>query len=286
MEGHKISACLVVRNEEALIGRCLSSLTGVVDEIILVHDGDCTDKTLEIAREFGARVLIKPFHGSSEGWRCLSFEQASGDWVLVIDADEYLSAELRRDLRKLAEDETVDAYSFSWPYWNGRAYFGQGPFARELRPCFYRKSKMYMVAISHEYARTYGRLSDLPSLQLKHEPLYNNFTSASLTKRWVRYAKLRAQELLDLENRTTFNITDLKNNPTLSYYRNLVRFPLLYAVAEPVKFMLLYLWRGVLWSGLESLQAAFWLVLFRFYQNFCVWEASRKYAQANKKSRG
>lgn len=46
---HSISACLVVRNEEAVIERCLESLAGVVDEIVLVHDGECEDRTLEIA---------------------------------------------------------------------------------------------------------------------------------------------------------------------------------------------------------------------------------------------
>src|SRR5947209_4203128 len=61
-----ISACLVVHDEEKLIERCLASLDGVVDEIVLVHDGPCTDRTLDIARGYGARVFERPRHGEAE----------------------------------------------------------------------------------------------------------------------------------------------------------------------------------------------------------------------------
>ena len=50
-----ISACVVAHNEEAVIERCLASLDGVVDEIIFVHDGECRDRSLEIAERHGAR---------------------------------------------------------------------------------------------------------------------------------------------------------------------------------------------------------------------------------------
>ena len=55
-----ISACLVVYNEEKSIQCCLESLRPVVNEIIIVHDGECNDKTLEIARKFTKHIYFQP----------------------------------------------------------------------------------------------------------------------------------------------------------------------------------------------------------------------------------
>ena len=88
---NKISACLVVHNEEKVIRRCLDSIKNVVDEIIVVHDGPCTDKTMEIAREYGAKIYEQPFNGEAEKHRPFSYRMTSGAWILQIDADEYLS---------------------------------------------------------------------------------------------------------------------------------------------------------------------------------------------------
>ena len=54
-----ISACIVARNEEALIDRCLDSLDGVVDEVVLVHSGPCEDRTIEIAHTCGATPIAR-----------------------------------------------------------------------------------------------------------------------------------------------------------------------------------------------------------------------------------
>jgi hypothetical protein len=53
-----VSACLVLRNEEAVVERCLRSLEGVVEEIVLVHDGECEDRTLEIAERHGCQIHV------------------------------------------------------------------------------------------------------------------------------------------------------------------------------------------------------------------------------------
>src|SRR5579862_5338849 len=93
-----ISACLVVRNEEAVIERCLHSLAGVVDEIVLIHDGECTDRTLEIAERFGARITVADHAGGNEPHLPFAFALATGEWLLRLDADEFLSPELRAAL--------------------------------------------------------------------------------------------------------------------------------------------------------------------------------------------
>ena len=59
----QVSACIVIRNEEAVLDRCLRSLEGIVHEIIVVNDGPCRDRSLEIAASYGARVITEAFVG-------------------------------------------------------------------------------------------------------------------------------------------------------------------------------------------------------------------------------
>jgi tetratricopeptide (TPR) repeat protein len=86
-----ISACLIVKNEQTLLPRCLSSIRELVDEIILVDTGS-EDRTLEIAGEYDCRIFHYPWKGDFAAARNESLERATGDWILVIDADEELPA--------------------------------------------------------------------------------------------------------------------------------------------------------------------------------------------------
>ncbi len=87
--GTKISATLIVKNEEATLEKCIASLTDIVDEIVVVDTGS-TDRTMEIARQFGAVegsfAWIKDFSAA----RNHALSLASGEWALWIDADEQL----------------------------------------------------------------------------------------------------------------------------------------------------------------------------------------------------
>lgn len=95
-----LSAILIVKNEEQNLPRCLRSLSGVCDEIVVVDTGS-TDGTVAIAREAGARVEFFPWNGNESDARNYSVQHATGDWLLVIDADEELSLELHEELREL-----------------------------------------------------------------------------------------------------------------------------------------------------------------------------------------
>ena len=101
---------VVVHNEEAVIARCLESLDGVVDEVIVVHDGPCSDATLDIARGRGCRIFEGPRVGHAEYHRPFAYEQARCEWVLNVDGDEFLSEALRERLRQLAAREGVAAF--------------------------------------------------------------------------------------------------------------------------------------------------------------------------------
>lgn len=99
--GMRISLCMIVRDEQEMLPRCLSAAAPAVDEIVIVDTGS-TDATIEIARSFGANVLEREWTGSFAQARNASLTAATGDWLLCLDADEVLVGDDAAALRALA----------------------------------------------------------------------------------------------------------------------------------------------------------------------------------------
>ena len=98
-----ISLCMIVKNEEKLLGQCLESVRDLVNEIIVVDTGSA-DKTVVIAEQHGARVFHHPWQDDFSLHRNQSLEYASGDWILILDADEELR---REDIAKLKQASRI-----------------------------------------------------------------------------------------------------------------------------------------------------------------------------------
>jgi glycosyltransferase involved in cell wall biosynthesis len=96
-------------NEEASIERCLRSVAGMGDEI-LVLDSFSTDHTAEIAKACGARVVQHPFTSFADQRREL-IRLASHDWIFILDADECVSDELRSSVMTERANKSVDAFT-------------------------------------------------------------------------------------------------------------------------------------------------------------------------------
>jgi tetratricopeptide (TPR) repeat protein len=88
-QGLTVSLCMIVKDEEAMLPRCLAAVAGHVDEIVVVDTGS-TDRTVEIAESFGARVLHHAWTGDFSAARNVSLDAATGDWLMYLDADEVL----------------------------------------------------------------------------------------------------------------------------------------------------------------------------------------------------
>ena len=97
-----ISACLIVRNESLVLERCLSSLAGAVDEVVVVDTGS-TDATPEIAAGFGATICRYEWSGDFAAARNVGLAAASCDWILIVDADEFLDAGAQPQVRAVVE---------------------------------------------------------------------------------------------------------------------------------------------------------------------------------------
>jgi tetratricopeptide (TPR) repeat protein len=87
--GQTLSLCMIVKDEEAMLGQCLEAVAPFVDEMIVVDTGS-TDRTVEIAERHGARILRHTWTGDFAAARNVSFEAATCDWILYLDADEVL----------------------------------------------------------------------------------------------------------------------------------------------------------------------------------------------------
>lgn len=108
-EGKRLSLCMIVKDEEEMLPRCLAAAAPAVDEIVIVDTGS-TDRTIEIAREFGATVLEREWTGSFADARNVSFDAATGDWLMFLDADEVLVADDVERLRALRGQTWREAF--------------------------------------------------------------------------------------------------------------------------------------------------------------------------------
>lgn len=99
----KISAIIISRNEETRIAKCLSSLAWV-DEIIVVDNGSI-DSTREIAKEQGAIVILEGDVHDFAKLRNIGKENAHGEWLLYIDADEVVSPQLAKEMREAVSNQ-------------------------------------------------------------------------------------------------------------------------------------------------------------------------------------
>ena len=103
-----LSVAIITLNEEENLPRTLASVHWA-DEIIVVDSGS-TDRTVAIARDFGARVIERPWPGFAQQ-KNFAMEQCSGTWVLTLDADEELTPELQQQIQTLLpSNPPVDAY--------------------------------------------------------------------------------------------------------------------------------------------------------------------------------
>jgi len=106
--GRRISAALIAKNAAEDLARCLASLAGAVDEIVVVDTGS-TDGTQGIARSAGARVIDFAWRDDFAAARNAALDASTGDWILVIDADETLAPDAGEALARCVLERRVDA---------------------------------------------------------------------------------------------------------------------------------------------------------------------------------
>jgi len=173
----KLSVVLATHNEEANIARCLDAIKDIADEIIIV-DGQSTDKTVHIAKKYGAKVIVRENPANFHINKNIAIEKATGDWILQLDADEVVSPELAREIQSVLSTKHLALSTYNGYWINRKNWFlsrfltkgGQYP-DPTLR--LYKKGQGRLPAADvHEQATVNG-----PTGHLKHDLLHYRDTS-------------------------------------------------------------------------------------------------------------
>ena len=100
----KVNLCMIVKNEESKLSKCLSSAKKFVNEIVILDTGS-TDKTVKIAQGYGAKIHHFEWCNDFSAARNEALKYVTGDWVLILDADETLAPEIIPQLREAIQRE-------------------------------------------------------------------------------------------------------------------------------------------------------------------------------------
>jgi glycosyltransferase involved in cell wall biosynthesis len=194
---NRLSVCLVAQNEQENLPRCLRSVQEIADEIIVV-DGGSTDRTLEIAREFGARVFTRPFtdHADQKNYAA---SLASLDWIFLIDADEEASDELRESVRQWKTHPPKFAvYQMSRLTWYLGAWIRHSRWYPDWQRRIYRRDKARFTGAIHSALRYNGPVGCLRG-NLLH---YTIRTFSEHEAKLDKYTTTIAQEMFDQGHRS------------------------------------------------------------------------------------
>lgn len=163
----KVSVILIVYHEEDIIERALKSVKEVADEIIVVHDGPCMDNTLKIAKNYTHKIYEAPRKKRAALHLIYALKKCKNDWVFKLDADEFLSKPLQKDLNRLAQNKKAAAYTFRWLIWEGNKYVSKDwPHKKSM----FRKSRCSFIQFpGWDEPRTKGETIKTDYL-LEHRP--------------------------------------------------------------------------------------------------------------------
>ncbi|MBP3909032.1 MAG: glycosyltransferase [Turicibacter sp.] len=106
---HPLSLCMIVKNEANCLSRCLESMKVIADEIVIIDTGS-TDETIKIAKTYGAIIKTYEWNNNFAEARNFALSFATKEWILVLDADEYLRDEDEALFLELLSNENVDSY--------------------------------------------------------------------------------------------------------------------------------------------------------------------------------
>lgn len=186
----ELSVVLATFNEESNLPECLNSVKDLADEIIIV-DGSSTDKTVEIAKKYRAKVVVVEnlpnFHINKQK----AIDLATKDWIFQLDADERVPPELAEEIKEKIGN-SVNGYWMPRKNWFLGRFLMKGGQYPDYTLRLYRKGKGYLPQVHvHEQAEVVGRVEYLEHALL-HYP-YKNF--ASYLVKWNRYNDLLATQI-------------------------------------------------------------------------------------------
>jgi len=186
---NRLSVVVVTKNEEKNLPRCLESVNWA-DEIVVV-DSESTDRTLDIAKQFGANIYRPEWRGFGPAKRA-GVRQAKGEWILSIDADEVITPELSDEVRTAVQNDS-GIVGFHIPrrtQFLGRWIYHCGWYPGCVLRLFRKANGDFDDAMVHEKVTVDG-----PTARLKEDILHYSFpTIDSYLAKTRQYSSLSAKE--------------------------------------------------------------------------------------------
>lgn len=157
MEGKEItiSLCMIVRNEENTIARCLNSVKDIPDEIVIVDTGSL-DRTKEIVKEYTDKLLDFTWIDDFAAARNFAFSKATKDYILWLDADDVFADSDRDQFLKLKKDLDPLIDVVNMPYLLAFDQFGAVTFSLRRNRLVKRSKNFRWIGAVHEYLEVYG----------------------------------------------------------------------------------------------------------------------------------
>lgn len=187
----RISVTIITKDEEMSIGRCLQSVSWA-DEVIVLDSGS-TDKTIDIARDLGAKVSVTSDWPGFGPQKNRALDLATGDWILSLDADEWITPELYEEIRLIVTGEPeFDAYRLPRSSsFCGRYMRHSGWWPDYVVRLFRRGTARISDDIVHERTLVKGAVGTLRN-PLMHETYVD---LDDMQEKFNRYSSLGAQSL-------------------------------------------------------------------------------------------
>lgn len=168
-----ISLCMIVKNEEAVLKRCLDSIHDLMDEIIIVDTGS-TDRIKEIAAEYTDKIYDFTWIHDFSAARNFSFSKATKEYIYAADADEVLDEENRKKFRQLKEAMLPEIEMVQMLYCNQLEYNTTYNFDEEYRPKLYKRLREFVWEEPvHEAVRLAPVIYD-SDIRIQHRPVSNH----------------------------------------------------------------------------------------------------------------
>lgn len=193
---NRLSVCLITSNEERNLPRALRSIEGIADEIVVVDCGS-QDRTQEIARAHGAKVVVRGWTNFADQ-KNFAAAEASNDWILSLDADEELSDGLRKSLLKWKQTQPeFPVYELARCAWYLGAWIKHSGWYPDYQRRLYRPVTAQFHGIVHESLRFEGQSGQL-SGDLLH---YTIDSFAEHEGKVDRYTTLAARQMYEAGKR-------------------------------------------------------------------------------------
>ncbi len=194
-----LSVVVITKNEERNIAACLDSVDWA-DELVVV-DACSADRTVELAKQYHSKTFIRPWPGYGPQ-KNFGMAQATKDWILILDADERVSSQLKSAIETVLTSEAKPvAYRIPRKnYYYGRWIQGAGQYPDPQLRLLRRGAGKYNDLPVHEHLEVQGPISDLDG----HLDHHAHPTVAAHAAKIQRYSALAAQEKIQAGRRKVF----------------------------------------------------------------------------------